>query len=59
MVTLQFPSIERLWKFRLEIRSDDFEMNLNDRTIICRCTDKDIELALDKYKGSVVEKMRT
>jgi hypothetical protein len=52
-VTLVFPSIQALWKFRREINAPVFDINVAARTLICKCSKEDIDLATIKYKAKV------
>ncbi|MGN6163706.1 MAG: hypothetical protein ACTHOF_04120 [Flavisolibacter sp.] len=52
--SIQFTSLTKLWEFRMVIKVNVFEINMKDITITCQCTQEDIDLALQQYKGKVV-----
>jgi hypothetical protein len=56
LVFFQFPTIRDLWKFRVEVNSLMFEINFLHLTLICECTDADLDLAVKKYKAKVITK---
>ena len=53
-ITLQFKSLNDLWAFRIEALIDFIEMDNENYTLTCRCPQADIELAVKKFKASVV-----
>ena len=57
-VILKFATVSSLWSFRLEINAQVFEMNLQQLSITCECSKQQIELAVNKYKASVVSSKR-
>ena len=54
-VTIKFTSLINLWAFRTAISVNRFEMNVSDMSITCECTKEHIALAIEKYKGIVLE----
>ena len=56
LVFFQFPTIRDLWKFRVEVNSTMFEINFLHLTLICECTDADLDLAVKKYKAKIISK---
>jgi hypothetical protein len=54
-VTIQFTSLTNLWAFRMAINVNIFEMNMSELTITCKCSEEHIRLALDEYKGRLIE----
>ena len=54
-VTIKFTSLINLWAFRTAISVNRFEMNVSDISITCECTREHIALAVEKYKGIVLE----
>jgi hypothetical protein len=54
MVTLQFPTAKKLWTFKMEIDSTDFEVNLKLRTITCECSDKHIKMAVELFDAKLL-----
>lgn len=54
-VTIQFTSLTNLWAFRTAIAVNVFEMNMSEISITCECRKEDIELAIEKYKGRLLE----
>ena len=57
-VILKFATVSSLWSFRLEIHAQAFEMNFQQLSITCECSKQQIELAVTKYKASVVSSKR-
>ena len=57
-VIIRFTSLNNLWAFRLDIGANDFAMNLAELTITCECSKEHIELAIGKYNGKVVERVK-
>jgi hypothetical protein len=53
-VTIQFPTVKELWEFRTAISSDIFQMNLHSHTITCQCTEAQVGLAIEQYRGKVL-----
>jgi hypothetical protein len=53
--SIQFTSLTNLWAFRMAIAVNVFEMNLSKIMITCECSNEDIELAINQYKGKLVE----
>lgn len=51
---IQFPSLDDLWSFRIEALIDYIEMDKEKCTLTCRCTQKDLELAIGKYRAGVL-----
>lgn len=56
LVFFQFPTIRDLWKFRVEVNALMFEINFLRLTLICECTDADLDLAVKKYKAKIISK---
>ena len=56
LIFFQFPTIRDLWKFRVEVNSSMFEINFMHLTLICECTDADLDLAVKKYKAKIISK---
>jgi hypothetical protein len=54
-VTIQFSSLTNLWAFRTAISVNVFEMNMSEISITCECSKEHIALAVEKYKGRVLE----
>jgi hypothetical protein len=52
--TLQFPSMDDLWAFRIEAMIGFIDLDKERNLLICRGTTKQIELAISKYGASVV-----
>lgn len=55
-VAIQFPTVYDLWNFRRETGITLFDIVNDPRTIICECTDEEINLAITKYQGKVTVK---
>lgn len=56
LVFFQFPTIRDLWKFRVEVNALMFEINFLRRTLICECSDEDLDLAVSKYSAKIITK---
>ena len=54
-VSIQFSSLTNLWAFRTAIAVNVFEMNMSEISITCECTKEEIELAMEKFKGKLVQ----
>jgi hypothetical protein len=54
-VTIQFTSLTNLWAFRTAIAVNVFEMNMSQISITCECSKEEIGLAVENYKGRVLE----
>ena len=54
-VTIKFTSLTSLWSFRTTIAVNIYEMNLSEISITCECTKEEVELALQKFKGKLVQ----
>ena len=58
-VTLQFPTLETLYRYRTAIGIDRFEVGVRTFQLTCACTKTQIDLAITRYDAVavVVEKM--
>ena len=54
-VTLVFPSIQALWRFRDRIKTNTVEIIATRRTIICECSDGEVQVAIQEYGAKVEE----
>jgi len=52
-VTLQFPSLDSLYKFRAEINTTNFEVSIQKYLLTCDCTKEEIQLAASEYNAKV------
>jgi len=57
-VSIQFTSLTKLWEFRIAINANIFEMNMSEMTITCECSTEHIQMAIEQYKGKVVERRK-
>lgn len=55
-VTLQFKTIDDLWHFKKEIRSQELEINERELSIYCECEEDEIQLAVTKYGATLRER---
>jgi hypothetical protein len=55
LTVLQFPSVEKLWRFRQAIDSNAFEVNLKNKTLSCQCHEHQIQLAIREFGATVIE----
>lgn len=53
-IILQFRSIDELWAFRIEALIYFIDMDKENYVLTCKCSSAHIELAVKKYKASVV-----
>lgn len=53
-VTLQFRSPDELWAFRIEALIDFIRMNKDMNLLTCQCSPQQVQLAVAKYRASVV-----
>jgi hypothetical protein len=52
-VTIQFPSLQELWKFRLAVNANACE--IKQRNIItCMCSDEDIDQAVNRFGANIL-----
>jgi hypothetical protein len=54
-VTLKFPTLFLLWSFAQTLTSHSVEINTRERTLICDCTEENIEAAVTGFKARVIE----
>jgi hypothetical protein len=54
-VTIKFSSLTNLWAFRMVIDANIFEMNMSQISITCECTEEQVQLAIEKYNGKLIE----
>lgn len=55
---IQFSSLHLLWQFAQRIHCVTMEINTTQKTLICDCTEKDMDLLL-LYDGRVVRVIET
>ena len=55
-VLLIFPSINDLWEFTQVSRCSSCEVKVDQKTLECQCSKKDIDLAVKKYKARAIIK---
>jgi hypothetical protein len=53
-VTLLFSSTADLWEFAQSINSAFLQIKLEQKIVICTCSDIDVEKAVDKYGAKVL-----
>jgi hypothetical protein len=53
-ITLKFKSANQLWAFKQLIKSQDVEINLNQCTITCNCSEDELTLAVGKFGAEVL-----
>lgn len=58
-VTLQFTSMDDLWAFRIEALIGYVNMDKDRNILTCRCTAQHVQLAISKYKASIVVRQST
>ena len=52
--TLQFKDVRDMRRFYLILTGDYIELNARTLTIICECTEKDVELAVSAFNAKVI-----
>lgn len=55
-VTLQFPTPQGLVAFRQLLGNAKYQISIVDLTIVCMCTKKEMELAVNTYGAKVIQK---
>jgi hypothetical protein len=53
-MTLQFPDLTRLAKFRFMLKESRLEMNVRHLTITCDCSTETIQEAISGYDAKVL-----
>jgi hypothetical protein len=53
-VTLLFSSTADLWEFAQSINSAFLQIKLEQKIVICTCSDVDVQKAIDKYGAKVL-----
>ena len=51
LVVLLFPSVDKLLRFELAVKPKVYEMNLARKTLLCCCTEDQIELGSYVYEA--------
>ena len=54
-VVVQFKNLYSLWQFAQRVRATDIRIDTSDKTLICQCTQEDLEL-LQQYQGIILKK---
>ncbi|MFL5740862.1 MAG: hypothetical protein ACJ75B_11635 [Flavisolibacter sp.] len=54
-VTLQFRSAQDLWQFKQLIKNQSIEINVKELKAICYCTNREIDMAIQKFGATLVE----
>ncbi|GAA4745740.1 hypothetical protein [Flavisolibacter ginsenosidimutans] len=52
-VRIVFPSLFKLWDFKLSFRESVVKTICTKRTLICCCSESEIELAIHAYEAKV------
>jgi hypothetical protein len=52
-VTLQFKNSKDLWEFKTTTGANCVQINTAECTLICDCSEADIELAIKEYNAVV------
>lgn len=55
LVVLLFPSVEKLLRYQLAVKPKVYEMNLTRNTLLCSCTEEEIELGSYVYGAGCLE----
>jgi hypothetical protein len=54
---LRFPTLYVLWNFAQTLDGESMEVNTNNKTLICNCTDSEIATAVETYRATVLEEI--
>lgn len=46
-----------LWKFKMLINANYAEVNFQNCTIVCECTEEHLQIALQDYSAQIVEQV--
>ncbi len=57
-IRLVFPDIASLWAFSRNLSSQNLEINTFSRTLICNCTDEEIDQAIVQYGARKVDELQ-
>ena len=49
--TIEFPTLERLWSFKLTIKSEAYVIDVSRKGIKCSCSDLELKDAIYNYGG--------
>ena len=49
--TIVFPTLERLWSFKLTIQSEAYVIDVSQKSIKCLCSDLELKDAVYNYGG--------
>ncbi|MDQ3279411.1 MAG: hypothetical protein M3Q06_13865 [Bacteroidota bacterium] len=53
-VTLQFKQLEELARFKSLLQTNNFELNSYNLTIICDCSENEINEAVNRYGAKLI-----
>jgi hypothetical protein len=53
--TLVFPTVQALWQFKASIQTNNVEIIISTKTLICECTERNVDLAISKFGAEVFE----
>lgn len=54
-IAFQFPDMRLLWNFAQQLTCKSIDINTNTKTLICDCTEAEINLALTQYRATILE----
>ncbi len=54
-IALRFPDMYKLWQYAQKLTSKSFEVNTHTNTLICDCSEKEINLAITVYGAKILE----
>lgn len=56
-VILQFRDLNSLWQFARRIQANELEINTDNKSLCCNCSEADLSLAIEFYHAVVAEEM--
>lgn len=54
---LRFHSVMELWAFKTLINAANVEINIEGCTLVCVCSDEQVQIAIKSFSAEVVEQM--
>jgi hypothetical protein len=56
-IVLRFPTLYVLWNFAQTLHGESVEVNTNNKTLICDCTESEVAIAVEAYRATVLEEI--
>jgi hypothetical protein len=54
-IALEFPDMYMLWKFAQKLTCKSIEINPPAKSLICDCTEQEINVAIAQYSAKILE----